>query len=112
MGEAGALAVESTGEYSQDGREMFAYTIRNGEGEVLQEGQDLRSGVGGEADAEKMMASLLGFLGASAEAVDEQSDNWDLFNAGVREWAKANADEIAVLEVETEKRIETSAIIK
>ena len=100
LGAAGHLSVVSSGERSKDNREIFTYTITNGQGEVITQGSDLMSGVGGEAQAEKMMASLLSFLGAAAEANEPASDNWDLFNAPTREWAKANADEIAILEAE------------
>jgi hypothetical protein len=100
----GSLSVTSNGERSADNREIFTYIIRNGEGEILSEGSDLKSGVGGDVPAEKMMASLLSFLGAAAEARGPESDNWDLFNEATREWAQANSDELAMLEVEMEDR--------
>jgi len=109
MGDAGSLRVESTGEWNKDNRESFAYVIFDAQGEVLHEGKDLMSGVGGEEDVDKMMASLLDFLSASAEASGPDSDNWDLFPAVVRDWAKANSDELSILAVEMEEGRVTDA---
>jgi hypothetical protein len=70
--------------------------------------RDLRSGVGG-GSLQSTFASLLTFLSAFAEARDENSDCWDLFPEGLREWAQLNSDKLEMLSMEiheTENLIE------
>lgn len=106
--EGGSIDMATTGEWSEDGRPLFAYSIADG-ASVLSRGTDLRGAVGGNESAEEMMASLLDFLGACAEAKDKDSENWDLFNEATREWAKANSDELAIAAVELEAHPTISA---
>lgn len=100
--DSGHITMATTGEWSQDGRALFAYTISDGE-VVLGRGADFRGAVGREESAEEMTAALLDFLGACAEAQGPESENWDLFNEATRTWAKANSDELAIAAVELEE---------
>ena len=72
------------------------------------QGKDLHSGAGG-GSLQEGLESLLGFLGAFAEAIayqersGQESENANLFPAGLADWAAENADEIAVLVCELEE---------
>lgn len=85
-----------------EGRVVYRYAIDTPD--LSHEGNDLHSGCGDNADAagvRRAMATLLSFLGACAEA-DDRGDNADLFPANVKEWAEANADELALMQYELE----------
>ena len=71
---------------------------------------DLRSGVGG-GNLQKGMSSLLSFLGAAAESYrstmrGKESENSDLFDPLVNEWAYQHEDEISSLQYEIEESTE------
>jgi hypothetical protein len=60
----------------------------------------------GTGSLQEGLESLLGFLGAFADAVGfegEEEENADLFPAGLADWATANADEISSLECELQE---------
>lgn len=78
---------------SDNGGEFKGNELSAMEGSTLQEG----------------LESLLGFLSAFAKAIAYQersgreSENADLFPAGLADWATANADELSVLECELQE---------
>lgn len=92
------------------GRQRYHWRIdlSNFEPESEFEGDDLCSGVGG-GSLQEGLESLLGFLGAFAEAIAYQertgrkSENAGLFPAGLVEWASENADEIVMMELELQE---------
>lgn len=91
-----------------DDRVVWRYVIENGNRAVLDEGTDVRSGRGDPVDPRKAMATLVGFLGAAAEAyrVEMQgraSDNAGLFAPDVIEWAYLHDDELASLGLDLEE---------
>jgi hypothetical protein len=68
------------------------------------EGSDLRMGASSMTNYAKALASLLGFLGAFAEAVsysrstDHISDNLDLFPGELQDWAyNVGSDQFSLL---------------
>lgn len=69
---------------------------------------DLRSGCQG-GTLQEGMASLLSFLGAAAESyayhmrTQRQTENEDLFEPAIVEWAYQNSDEIGMLACELEE---------
>ena len=92
---------------SREGRQRYSYVIEDAAGTVLDEGSDLSSGVGDEADYGKAMATLLSFLTAAAESYEYElrggdSDNSDLFAPAAMEWAYMNSDELSEAEMELE----------
>jgi hypothetical protein len=84
-----------------EGRVVYRYLIEDEQGTQLEEGRDLRSGVGAEVDYTSTMATLLSFLSAAAEA-GQDGENSDLFSPAVREWAEQHSDEIAMAECDLE----------
>jgi hypothetical protein len=64
-------------------------------------GSDLRSGCGG-GGLQETFESLLSFLGAAGEAYPNR-ENAGLFPKAVCEWAKANSDELAILQCEIQE---------
>lgn len=91
-----------------EGRVVWRYVIEDGDHVVLDEGADLRSGVGDGVDARKGMANLVGFLGAAAEAYrvemnGQASENAGLFPPDVSEWAYMHDDELASLGLDLEE---------
>ncbi|MCW4050798.1 MAG: hypothetical protein NWE89_13790 [Candidatus Bathyarchaeota archaeon] len=95
-----------------DGRQAYRWFIDNGNGHRQDfRGEDLVSGVGG-GSLQEGLKSLLGFLGAFAEAIAYQEriyageplENSDLFPVMLSEWATANADEISMLAYELEEK--------
>jgi hypothetical protein len=88
-----------------DGRVVWRYIIEDSHRHVLDDATDLRSGTGDDIDPRKAMATLLGFLGAAAEAYrhtmnGQTSENADLFPPEVTEWAYEHDDELAALALE------------
>lgn len=89
----------------RDGRQSYSWVVEAADGTELETGADLRSGVGDEPDYTSMMATLLSFLDAAAEAYragmdGRTSDNADMFSPAVMEWAYMNSDELGVLSFE------------
>ena len=91
---------------TSDGRQAYRWFIDNGNGHRQDfQGDKLCSGVGG-GSLQEGLESLLSFLGAFAEAIayqersGQESENADLFPAGLADWATANSDEISSLEYE------------
>lgn len=85
-----------------EGRIRYRYVVENASGVVLDEGSDLRSGVGAQVDYSDIMATLVGFLGACAEAGDD-GENADLFDADLRAWCQENSYELDVLGAELDR---------
>ena len=99
--DGGTLHIKPIGRDHED-RVEWRYVIEDGDRTVLDEGTDLRSGAGEPVDPRKALATLVGFLGAAAEAyrVDMQgqaSENAEQFPPGVAEWAYLHDDELASL---------------
>lgn len=97
---------------TSDGRQAYRWFIDNGNGHRQDfQGDKLCSGVGG-GSLQEGLESLLGFLGAFAEAIAYQEricagepvENSDLFPAMLGEWATANANEISMLACELEEK--------
>ena len=91
---------------TSDSRQAYRWFVDSGNGHRQDfQGDDLCSGVGG-GSLQEGLESLLGFLGAFAEAIayeersGQESENADLFPAMLGEWATTNADEITMLEQE------------
>lgn len=97
---AGQIGVVYLGYSAESGRHSYGWAIADCTGVIIGEGYDLRTGVGHGRDINGIVNSLLGFLGAAAEAVSyadrtgRASDNADLFPPAVMEWANANEDAI------------------
>lgn len=91
-------------EYSKtpgdNGRARYQYTIDLPKGKPFI-ANDLQSGCGG-GDLQEGFSSLLSFLGAAGEA-ERGDENADLFPARVCKWAKENADEISLIQIEIEE---------
>lgn len=85
-----------------DDRVIWRYIIEDDDHQVLDDATDLRSGTGDDVDPNKAMTTLLGYLGAAAEAYrhtmsGQDSDNTDLFPPNVTEWAYQHDDQLAAL---------------
>ena len=76
---------------------MWNWIVELEDGETFS-GSDLA----GFEDHNGMLASLLAFIGAFAEARRPDSDNRGLFPDGMRDWAEANSDEIDMTRLEIE----------
>ena len=90
-----------------DDRVIWRYIIED-DHQVLDDATDLRSGTGDPTDPRKAMVTLLGFLGAAAEAyrhtmTGQGSENADLFPPDLTEWAYEHDDELAALALELEQ---------
>ena len=91
-------------------RDTYRWTVTTLD-HVEWSGEDLRGGTGEAVDLPAMLASLLSFLGAFAEARQygtEESDNWGLFPDGLSEWAVAVGDGFALAAEELEPSGEES----
>jgi hypothetical protein len=96
------LSLEYVKSYAS-GRMVFRWYLDLPDGKSYSEA-DLRSGIQG-ATYQQMFETLLGFLGAAADAYryemgGRESENADLFPPAVMEWAYQNADELGYLEYE------------
>lgn len=88
-----------------DGRVVWRYIIEDHDRHILDDATDLRSGTGDDIEPRKAMTTLLGFLGAAAEAYrhtmhGQASENADLFPPNVTEWAYQHDDQLAALALE------------
>jgi hypothetical protein len=89
-----------------DGRQQYLWYV-DIDGQEF-EGDDLASGVGG-GSLQEGLSSLFSFLSAFAESVDysartgRDSENADLFPAGLADWASENSDELSMLSIELEE---------
>ena len=102
--------VEISIEYShktEDGRQVYCWYIDTEEENFHSE--DLKSKVGG-GTLQEGLESLLGFLGAFAEAIKygeatgQETKNMSLFPAELEDWALANANEIATLQLDLQEQ--------
>ena len=99
----GWVSAEPTDTTDHMGKPVWRYAI-DADG-LEYEAEDLA----GWGNSREMLATLLTFLGAAAEAHDyelrtgRESDNGDLFPARVMEWAHQNIDEIAMAAYELEE---------
>jgi hypothetical protein len=93
------ISIEYSGRPGDEGRTRYRYYIDTPATEEW--GDDLQSGAGG-GDLRTGLESLLGFLGAFAEA-REGGENADLFPDTLREWAQQNSDEISMAALEVEE---------
>ena len=97
---------------ASDGRQRYRWFIDlHRPCEAALKGDKLASGVGG-GTLQEGLESLLGFLGAFAEAVayqekhgdqDSYNENVDLFSSELDDWAVANSGEITMLANELEE---------
>ena len=98
-----ALKLEGVGqlEVSESGR----WRIEDSTGAELDSGADLCCPCAN--DYGNIMASLLGFLGAAAEAYryGPSSENFDLFSPAAMEWAYMNSEELFMAEYELEETV-------
>jgi hypothetical protein len=96
--DVGSVSVTRTAEVDDEFRRLYSYVIRDGDGELLERGRDLRSGCsadfGSHPGPREMMGSLLSFLSGAP----------DSFNSRTAEWARQHDDELflARLELESE----------
>lgn len=76
-------------------------------------GSDLRLGASDKASDAKALATLLGFLGAFAEAVDysrhirEYVDNLELFPEALQDWASGVGEDFYLLEEYIDPEVES-----
>ncbi len=99
---AGTLHLLYEGQ-DDEGRCQYHYLVEDINHQVLHEGHDLRSGVGGEVNYSAMMDALLSFLLAYAEGYvfestenssgDESFDEWCYLNDSELESAKLDLQE-------------------
>jgi hypothetical protein len=57
-------------------RLVFGYGIRDGRGDLLEQGRDLRGGVMASPSAREMTGVLLGFLDAAPDGFTPQTEEW------------------------------------
>ncbi|SKK38881.1 hypothetical protein [Mycobacteroides abscessus] len=86
-------------------RQRYGYSITTPDWEYVS--NDLRSGVGADADTEHLSRDLLGFLYACAEsrkyfAEFGVGENVDLFPEHVGQWAESVSDELSILSADPE----------
>ena len=92
-GEAGYLWV-SRSHYDNKDRAIFAWKVFATDTTVIGQSEDMHSGVAGMGDSPvDMTKAFVSFLLAVAEAT-EGSDNYDLFDSEVRNWAQYNSQEL------------------
>lgn len=93
------------------GRQAYRWFIDNGNGHRQDfQGEDLQSGVGG-GTLQEGLESLLGYLGAFAEAIiferrmnnGTETEGGHLFPKELADWAIANADEISIIGLELQE---------
>ncbi len=101
------LSIEAL-RYDHENRTVYRAYLDLADGKEY-EINDLRSGCGG-GTIQEGMESLLAFLEAAAEAYryemsGHKSENSDLFEPEVNEWAYQNGDYIAVLQMELEENL-------
>jgi hypothetical protein len=104
---AGTLHISPVRRDGED-RVVWRYVIEDGDHTVLDEAADIRSGSGDPVDPRKAMATLVGFIGAAADAYrvgmrGQASENADLFPPDVMEWAYMHDDELASLGLDLEE---------
>ncbi len=94
--------------YIKNSRQAYRYFI-DGVTECGFRSTDLQSGARG-GTLQKGLETLLGFLGAFAEAVayqpqtGQELENANLFPAELEDWAIENVDEISMMESELQER--------
>jgi hypothetical protein len=81
------------------GRVPYRWLIEDGNGNELESGEDLRSGVGDPVDYPRIMATLLSFLSAAGESYPD-GENVGSFLEDTALWASLNSDEIALAGLE------------
>lgn len=97
-GESGYLHVRFDGFVTnRDGFEKKAVvtTIIESDATILYKSSDMESPIGD--DATDSMRAFISFLLACAESQDEESENYSLFEAPVREWAEMYSDELSMI---------------
>lgn len=100
----GIINLECTG-LDHDGRQGYNWLVETHDHIVIEEGSDLRSGVGDEPDYTSMMATLLNFLGNGAEIYRHQMSDPgylqdgdpDPFTPALMEWAYMNDDALSII---------------
>lgn len=91
------VSIEYSDRAGDNGRIRYRWFIDFKDGREFS-GEDLPSGAWKHAGLQYGLENLLVFLGAFAEAQRyPDSDNRDLFDAGLAEWATQNSDEILIL---------------
>jgi hypothetical protein len=99
------LSIERTG-VAENNKDKFRCYLDFGSWGIVDDG--LRSGYGG-CGLQEGLESLLSFLEAAAEAYEYKertgscSENIDLFEPNVVEWAYEHSDEIGMLRLELEE---------
>lgn len=88
-----------------EGRQHYGWAIDDANGKHLGAGEDLKSGYGAPADYREAMSSLLSFLGAAAESLEE-GENANLFPRAIVDWARQNNDEIVMMAFDLEESAE------
>lgn len=96
------VQVSPTDDADRQGKPRWDYAVDGEWDDKVGEGTDLW----GWGNAQEMLATLLCFLSAQAEAIDftertgMESENAELFPAVIGEWAQQNSDEITMAEME------------
>lgn len=90
--------------YFNSTRVAYGCVIEDSTGEVLYEGDGIRSGVDDDVDYRRAMATTLHFIAHDGETYRSCMGDWSndpddqpLFNRDVAEWAYLNSDEITML---------------
>lgn len=86
-------------ERDAEDRVHYRYVIEDANGNELESGDDLRSGVGAPVDYPATMATLLSFLMAAAESYPD-GESANLFQPNTVEWAALNDDELSMARLE------------
>jgi hypothetical protein len=87
-----------------EGRVRYRYVIEDADGVELEDGDDLRSGVGASLDYPATMATLLAFLEHAAESNEANGGDGDhLFAWPVIEWARQHSDELGVARLDLDE---------
>jgi hypothetical protein len=112
IGETGKLRVELALQRDEEDRPVYRYKITDEAAGIDHEGVDLHLGPRLPADNTKAAKTLLSHLYAAGEAYETElegnidSENLDLFDMPVNEWAYVHAEEIEMAQVELIRGLE------
>ena len=106
-GEQGHIFIRQDGMYGDEygDRQTFLCLIYDSNGEVIYRDNELHGPAVGQTTALEGLRSFISFLTACAEARDEESENFSLFDRNTREWAEMVSDELTGISLEIDDEI-------
>jgi hypothetical protein len=112
IGETGKITVELALQRDEEDRALYNYRLADEAAGIDQEGTDLHLGPRLRPDNTRAAKTLLSVLYAAGEAYETElgggidSENLDLFDMPVNEWAYVHAEEIEMAQVELIRGLE------